>query len=319
MSVPHGNQVPKRHRDPVGQRLAAALTAYDANIRPLPGIQDPACLDCLVRQLLDSIRRVEFVKQLTARRHDPAVADPDSTRFDPLKAAVLRSNQGNADDAVWLVFLAVHFGKHAQDGWELARHVYGRVGEAGLWDWQSVSTDIAGFRRWLAAQNAVLRPFRFSNHRKYEGLDANSRNGTGSIVESFVNWILSAGSLGGLVREAHRRVGQNPAEVFDALYKDMRQVHRFGRLAKFDFLTLLGKLGVAPISPGSAYIRDNATGPYLGICLLVTGNRVGRVTRTQADAIYVELGQALNIGMQELEDALCNWQKSPADYRYFRG
>jgi hypothetical protein len=182
-----------------------------------------------------------------------------------------------------------------------------------------VSTDLAGFRRWLAAQNVRLKRFRFSNHRKYEGLDAYSRNGTGSIVESFVNWILTAGSLGGLVRDAHVRVGQNPTEVFDALYRDMRKVHRFGRLAKFDFLTLLGKLGIAPISPGSAYIRDNATGPYLGIRLLATANQAGPVTRTQADAIYVELGQALNIGMQELEDALCNWQKSPANYRYFRG
>nr|WP_255616588.1 hypothetical protein [Microvirga puerhi] len=270
-------------------------------------------------QLLDSIRRVEFVKRLTLQRFDPDVADPTSTRFDPLKAAVFRSSQGHADDAVWLVFLAVHFGKHAKHGWELTRHVYGRHGEQGIWDWRSISTDLGGFRRWLAAQNAVLRQFRFSNHRKYEGLDAHSRNGTGSIIASFVNWILTAGSLNQLVRTIHLRVGQNPSEVFDALYKDMRKVHRFGRLAKFDFLTLLGKLDLAPIAPGSAYIRDNATGPYLGIRMLVMGDRMGKLTRGQADTIYVELGHALNIGMQELEDALCNWQKSPTKYEYFRG
>jgi hypothetical protein len=272
-----------------------------------------------VRQLLDSIRRVEFVKRLTTQRFAPAVANPNSTRFDPLKAAVFQSSQGHVDDAVWLVFLAVHFGKHAKHSWELTRHVYGRVGEQGLWDWQCVSTDLNGFRRWLEAQNAVLRQFRFSNHRKYEGLDAHSRNGTGSIVASFVNWVLATGSLNQLVRELHRRVGQNPTEVFDALYKDMRKVHRFGRLAKFDFLTLLGKLNLAPITPGSAYIYDNATGPYCGIRLLVTGSRTGPLKRSQADAIYVELGQALTIGMQELEDALCNWQKSPTKYDHFRG
>jgi hypothetical protein len=217
------------------------------------------------------------------------------------------------------VFLPVHFGKHGKDGWTLTRHVYGRTGDQGLWDWQSVSTNLHGFRQWLAAQNGLLRQFRFSNHRKYEGLDPHSRNGTGSIVESFVNWIQAAGSFNQLVRTTHLRVGQNPTVVFDALYKDMRKVHRFGRLAKFDFLTLLGKLNIAPITPGSAYIRDNATGPFLGIRLLVTGNRKGALTRTQADAIYVSLGEALNIGMQELEDAVCNWQKSPTEYRYFRG
>jgi hypothetical protein len=272
-----------------------------------------------VKQLLDSRRRVEFVKQLATKRHDAAVANPSSHRFDPLKAAVFRTSQGNVDDAVWLVFLAVHFGKNAKDGWELVRHVYERTGQPGLWDWQNVSTNLAGFRQWLASQNATLSRFRFSNHRKYEGLDAYSANGTGSIVASFIDWIATQGSFNGLVRAAHRRVGQNPTAVFDALYKEMRQVHRFGRLAKFDFLTLLGKLGIAPIQPGSAYIRDNATGPYTGICLLVTGNKQGPLTRRDADTIYVQLGQALNVGMQELEDALCNWQKSPTHYRYFRG
>jgi hypothetical protein len=289
-------RVPKRHRVALGRQLAAALTSHVARTRALPGIEDPARLDCLVKQLLDSIRRVQFVKRLAAIRHDPAVADPKSPRFDPLKAAVLRSTQGNAGDAVWLVFLAVHFGKHANDGWELARLVYGRVGAAGLWDWQSVAVDVGGFRRWLADQNATLRKSRFSNHRKYESLGGFSPSGTGSVVESFVNWIMREGSFAGVVRAAHRRVGQNPTEVFDALYNEMRDVHRFGRLAKFDFLAMLGKLGIAPIVPGSAYIRDSATGPFLGIRLLVTGHSTGPITRSQADAIYVELGDALGVG-----------------------
>ena len=33
----------------------------------------------------------------------------------------------------------------------------------------------------------------------------------------------------------------------------------------------------------------------------------------------VELGAELNVGMQVLEDALCNWQKSPDKFRRFRG
>jgi len=311
--------VPKRHRDPLGQHLATELRNYAAQARLLPGIQDPVCLGCLVKQILDSRRRVEFVKRLATKRHNPAVVDPNSSRFDPLKAAAFRSSQGDRNDAVWMVFLAVHFGKHSQDGWALARHVYGRTGEPGLWDWPSVSANTADFRRWLGVSYAFLRQFRFTNHRKYESLDAHSANGTGSVVESFVDWIMTEGSLDNLVRAAHHRFGQNPVEIFDALYEGMGGVRRFGRLAKFDFLTHLGKLGIAPIAPGSAYVRDNATGPLLGLRLLVTGDRHGGVTRNQADAIYVELGQALGLGMQELEDAICNWQKSPAQYRYFRG
>lgn len=175
MSVQPNKLIPKRHNNPLGQALAGKLTKFAASVQPLSGIQNPDNLDCLVKQLLDSIRRVEFVKSIANKPVDPVSADPSSDRFDPLKAAVLRMKEGNRDDAVWLVFLAVHFGKHSKDGYTLARHVYGRYGENGLWDWQSVSADPADFRRWLHAQNATLKPFRFSNHRKYEGLDAFSK------------------------------------------------------------------------------------------------------------------------------------------------
>ena len=40
----------------------------------------------------------------------------------------------------------------------------------------------------------------------------------------------------------------------------MDTVQRFGRLGKFDFLTMLGKLGIAPIEPGITFLKG-ATGP----------------------------------------------------------
>jgi len=311
--------VPRRHRHAIGAQLAASILGYSHTIRPLPGVEAPGALDCLVRQFIDSIRRVEYVKRLAMIAHNPAVIDPTSSRFDPLKAAVVQSRQRNTDDAVWLVFLAVHFGKHGKDGWELARRVYGRAGEQGNWDWAAVSADVPGFRSWLEEQGGALASFRFSNHRKYESLHAHSTNGTGSVVESFVAWMRSEGSFDGLIRAAHQRTGQNPEEVFDLLYKSLRSVRRFGRLAKFDFLTMLSKLGIAPISPGSAFIGDNATGPYQGIRLLLTGERDGSLSRAQADAAAVDIADHIGVGMQEFEDAVCNWQKSPLEYRHFRG
>lgn len=319
MSAPGNLPAPKRHSDPRGKQLSAGLLAYDAQVQALPGIHDPAALDCLVKQLLDAIRRVKFVERLGTTQPHPDCADPTSDRFDPLRAAIIKARQGDHSEAIWLTFLAVHFGKHNKDSWTLARLVYGREGEQGLWDWKSVSANPADFRRWLAAQNGTLRRFRFSNHRQYESLAAHTTKGTGSIVHSFVDWIATAGSLDALVRTTHQQVGQNPTAVFDALYKGMKQVQRFGRLGKFDFLTMLGKLGLAPIQPGSAYIWDVATGPYRGICLLATGSTKGPLRRKQADQIYQDLGKVLNLGMQELEDGLCNWQKNPTVYKYFRG
>src|SRR5579859_5769987 len=102
------NRIPKRHLDPIGNRIRSDLLKCSAK-RPLLGIQEPRALDCLTRQLIDSIRRVEFAKRLATVRYNGSVVDPSSELFDPLKAAVVRARQGNSADAVWLIFLAVHF------------------------------------------------------------------------------------------------------------------------------------------------------------------------------------------------------------------
>jgi hypothetical protein len=91
-------------------------------------------------------------------------------------------------------------------------------------------------------------------------------------------------------------------------------VLRFGRLARFDYLAMLGKLGLAGIKPGSTYL-NGATGPLRGARLLfgVTANH------SVLDGWLGELDEELQVGMQVMEDALCNWQKSPSVFEPFRG
>jgi hypothetical protein len=94
----------------------------------------------------------------------------------------------------------------------------------------------------------------------------------------------------------------------------MDAVARFGRTARFDYLTMLGKLGLAAIQPGSTYM-EGATGPARGARLLFGVDASQRTL----DQWVVQLGSILSLGMQEMEDSLCNWQKSPAVFRRFRG
>ena len=84
---------------------------------------------------------------------------------------------------------------------------------------------------------------------------------------------------------------------------------RFGRLGRFDFLTMLGKLGIAPVQPGSAYLWHDASGPLAGAKLLLLGDADAKVPARQLDAQLEDLDKHLKVGMQTLEDALCNWQK----------
>ncbi len=159
---------------------------------------------------------------------------------------------------------------------------------------------------------------RFGNHRKYQSLDAHKPKGTGEAVVSYVAWVGSPRTHADLFRDAVASTGDG-RRAFDALYRSMRAVASFGRLARFDYLTMIGKLGLAPIEPGSTYMIG-ATGPLSGARLLLLGSPTsGRATPRQLDTWLVQLEERLSLGMQVLEDSLCNWQKCPGKFSRFSG
>lgn len=300
----------------LAQQIEARLIAFDQTTRLLPGIHSAVRREALCEQLLESIHRVKFVQIVRNRQISDLRADPKDELFDPLKAAILQQRRGNLEEAFWLVFLFVHFGRHGRGGWRYAREVYGRLGDGHLWDWPSTMADPAGFRDWLNAhQNDLKRPGAgFGNHRKRESLDARSATGTGAVVESYVRWVNQLGSHQHLVAKALARNNNDPKLAFDELYRSMDAVVRFGRLARFDYLTMIGKLELARIEPGSPYL-EGSSGPLKGAHLLF-GCKGPPET---FDSWLVEVGEHLGLGMQVLEDALCNWQKCPERFVAFRG
>lgn len=285
----------------------------------LPGVSDEDKRGCLSQQIVDSLRRIRYAHFIRDRRLSTQCSVPYSGCFDPLRAAVIQCRAGDYDDAWWLVFLATHFGKHHEDGWALTESVYGALNEQKPWNWNEVIKNRANHLNWLRVHHAELSKFRFSNHRKYRTNNPNSDRGTPAVIESYLNWLEEYGSHSELVRGAHRVVGQNPKETFGYIYNSMRPVKQFGRLGRFDFLTMIGKLGIAPVEPDSAYLKDNATGPLAGANLLFAGAKDAatpvKVLEEKLHALEAELG----VGFQVLEDALCNWQKSPDKYERFRG
>ena len=299
-------------------RIDARLLVFGKSIRPLPGIRSELRRRSFCEQLVESIRRVRYVEVLRSRSLAAGYLDPQNNFFDPLKAAILQQRNGNLEEAFWLVFLFVHFGKHAKGGWRYVREIYGRLGQGGLWDWASVSSDAPGFRAWLNSNQAYLRrpeaPCGFGNHRKRESLDALSGTGTGAVIESYVAWVYPPRTHQQLVTLAVNDAQSEPIRAFDELYRSMDVIVRFGRLARFDYLCMLDKLRLAPITAGSPYL-SGASGPLNGARLLF-GARESAVV---LDSWVAELGRYLGLGMQVLEDALCNWQKNPKKFVAFRG
>jgi hypothetical protein len=290
--------------------------AFDRGQRRLPGIEKPESRQVLNQQLLESVHRVQFVEVIRGRSLSHRRVDPDDEMFDPLKAAILRQRAGDIEEAFWLVFLFVHFGKNPRGGWRYVREVYGRLGDGGRWNWITISANPKGFRAWLCANNEQLRRpgGGFGNHRKRESLDADSEKGTGAVVESYVNWISPPRTHQQVIAHAAERAGNDPQKTFDYLYDSMNAVIRFGRLARFDYLTMLGKLVLAHIAPGRPYL-GGSSGPRKGATLLFGSTE----SDEELDKLVIELDAQLHVGMQVLEDALCNWQKSPDKFIPFRG
>jgi hypothetical protein len=294
-----------------------ALHSFHANERALLGIQTLANEVAFVEQLLESIHRVDYISVINNRDVSPARADPTSQLFDPIKGAIHHHRLGNLDEACWLVFLSVHFGRHRQDGWRLCADVYGGLGKK-RWDWATIIAKPGTVRAWLAANQQNFSGRRFGNHRKYESLNAASPNGTAEAVSSYVTWVNPTRNHQGMIDDCRKSVGNDPKLMFDYLYRSMDAVARFGRTAKFDYLTMLGKLQLAPIEPGIPYM-SGATGPLAGARLLLEGSRSAPLSWQSGDAITTRLGACLGVGMQVIEDALCNWQKSPNTFKPFRG
>jgi len=308
--------VPKRYRE-LYEHLACSLERYE-EFRPLPGLEPIGRRSTLLQQMVDSVRRTEYPKWLTERGVSPLCADPATELFHPLKAAVHFKAAGEVEEAFWMLFLYVHFGKHHRSGWSYVRAISGGMATGDQWTWRSVSANPEGFRNWLNLHEQEIRSESpsggFGNHRKYESLKAYGKSGTGAVVQSYVEWVGPPRSHEELVSQAFEAAENDPRQAFRSLYASMKhRVLRFGRLACIDYLGTAGKLGLAAIEPDSAYLRDSASGPLKGARLLFGLHERARVL----DEWLLELDAEVDIGPRVLEDALCNWQKSPSRFKKF--
>ncbi|MBP0635185.1 hypothetical protein J8I34_07335 [Cupriavidus sp. AcVe19-6a] len=300
-------------------RLEEQLRNYRVNGQPLPGIANPAALATLVEQMLESVHRVQFVKRIRDNKDKISErrTDPKDDMFDPIRATVWHMDRGNFDEAFWIVFLFVVCGRNLNTGYGLLRMVYGAFKDQFVWTWEQYNSEENAFTLWLHDRlseiEKVKSGFRFGNHRQYESI----RN-LDIVLKSYADWVGPEHSHVALIESAKAEAGDDPKELFAYLYKSMSAVRRFGRLGKFDYLTMVGKVGLVNIEPPSAYMTE-ATGPATGAQLLFGVPGHGRDARKKLDELAIDLDGVLKVGMQVIEDSLCNWQKSPEKFVAFRG
>lgn len=310
-----------RHSPEAIAAIVSALDLIEDDHFPLPGIEVDAARHTFAMQVIDSMRRIEFVSVAAARHISPNRGNPNNDMFDPIRAALLALRRRDVDEAAWITFLFVHFGMHPQAKWRFIREIYGKLGAQPGWTWAAISQDPEVFRDWLREnQDHLLRGRRrgFGNHRKYQSMDADKPTGTGAAIVSYVDWVMANGGHRQLFANAYSAGNNDYYAAFDWLYKKMDAVISFGRIAKFDYLTMLGKLAITPIKPPKTYIA-NATGPKTGARLMLQGNTGAGLSYVELERRLWIMGETLGVDMQVIEDSLCNWQKSSQRYRLFGG
>jgi Alpha-glutamyl/putrescinyl thymine pyrophosphorylase clade 3 len=300
-------------RAAVHQQIVSELQAASA-AQGLKGVPDAATIDTLALQFVASLRREDYYRRVQSKLISPQRADPNNPSFDTERAVAFHMQQGDVDEAGWLIFLMTHFARRPDTHWRRLQDVYGRLG-AGVWDWVTVSANPAAFYQWLDANWQNIRGG-FGNHRKYESLRPTAQRPMRTVVADYLAWIGAAGHAA-FFANAVRAAGNDPHTIFDYLYGTMT-VRSFGRLAKFDYLSLVGRYGLAPIEAGTAYL-DGATGPGRGARLLVDGDPTSATGNSTLQVELDKVNGRLQVGMAVMEDSLCNWQKSPRHFVHFKG
>jgi len=300
--------------------LADELAGINDGITHLLGINNINSRNAFIRQIIDSMRRIEYIDRIKERDISADRCDPTNAHFDPIRAAILKKREGNIDEAIWLIFLSTHFGKHLRYGWLRTRDLYSGLEENNIWSWDRICKNQSDFADWFNINYASIRGA-FGNHRKYESIRPDTRRNLIAVISSYIGWVGENNSHTDIVNNATEKCESDPKLMFLYLYNSLSNVVSFGRTARFDYLTMLGKTSMFDIVPGSPYLKGS-TGPLKGACLLLTGNRESNIEIATLEEMLHAINNNLSIGamgMQVLEDSLCNWQKTPSAYMRFRG
>ena len=261
--------------------------------------------EILALQLIDSVEHENQIKALADTKISSACCDPNSDSFDPIKAIVFLKDS-DYDEACWLSFLLIYTDDSADNDWPFMRLLYKGVGlDIPRLTWKAVTehSDLVTQLDTVASALARQQPKpKFGHHRAYESLAQ-----LPAVFTSYIGFINEQGGHKALFQPNKSNVDKQ--SYFETLYSLIRQnIYRFGRLSTFEYLCLLGKMGLADVEPDSCYIAE-ASGPKRGAKLLF-----GMLNNEQLDAHAVGLADYMDVGYQEMEAAICHWQKSPNRY-----
>jgi hypothetical protein len=282
---------------------------------PLNGLHGER-IDCFIDQIIHSLRRTHYIDTIKQRDISEARIYPNNNQFDPLKASIFHFKNKNIDEAIWLIYLSTFFGKNIDSGWNLLRLVY--LGDNSQWTFENISNNFKEFSKWykeswkeISSTNSKKN--KFGNHRKYSTLDPEKKLNPIDCFEDYIDKVgVNHESLFNFIEENSKI---KKVSKFSLIYK-YSNYKGFGRMSKFDFSSMICKIGVIESEIDRAFI-NKSTGPLSGLKDLLDNQNI---KPQEAELVFNKINDLLDLGPfrgQVLEDAICNWQKSPNKFKKF--
>lgn len=262
-------------------------------------------ISVLSKQTVDSIRRIEIYKTYRVKSQQ---ADNLGLEYFHTSNPFILAQRSSLlpKQRVWIIYLATYFGKSNKSNWNLfQRSAFDKNKNLFIID------DILEKKNYYYDYLESFDFFNnsaYSNHRKYTKKSLKGINGVFHSMDYFLD------NISNFVFSEYR--------TFDEVYKLSHNIPNFGRMAAFDFTASLAKCELNVMEPKSLYLHGSS-GPIDGLnkLLKISNNNTIINNYEFGDDLlkwFVENSEIKFIA-QVLEDAICNWQKSPLTYKKYFG
>lgn len=272
----------------------------------LGGTFNDDVINVLSLQTIDSIRRISIYKTYRKKAEQAEAQNlPYSHTSNPFTLSQRDSLSLNSK--AWYIYLATYFGKSDTSNWKLFNNAVFRE-DGTLIDLESILENREEYFDYLRSFD-FFKETKYSNHRKYI---AKSLDGDRGVLRSMDYFLDNINDF----------ACSDPTD-FHLVYKKSHKIPNFARMGAFDFTSSLCKCNLNIKDPESMYL-EGSTGPLKALKDMLKLSGLNKSSKAEQISFGNELlnwfmeNSDIEIAAQVIEDAICNWQKSPNHYeRYF--
>jgi hypothetical protein len=271
------------------------LLAFHCNEHPLPVIASPVDLGHIASLIAGAANELTGLTETAANSLTTAVTDPGNSNFDPLATAVWWFYRQEIEEACWLLFLCSYIGKHPKQNWNLLRTIYGGLYGGNVWTWKEVSAKSEAFQGWLLHHQTELgESGSMGDAHKCVVFDYQKAMVAAKDIGNYISWVRHEGNHEQLLGNALVIGKKEPAAVFHYLYLSMNERVRIRKSIKFNYLCLIGAIGLASVEPGQPYLSDLLFSKK-GARWLFGTDKMDKIPTRELNEVVISLAQYLEL------------------------